>query len=100
MVPRGGLPQIKKIKVLRRSGTADFSKGSLGFLPALSHRSPIVGPSLNESDESTRAWGKSRAGENVVRQVTAKSRYARALAAVTEWCRSNRHQPSGTSTPI
>ena len=38
------------------------------------------------------AWGKSRAGKNVVRQVTAKSRYARALAAVTDWCRSNRHQ--------
>ena len=40
----------------------------------------------------THAWGKSRAGKNVVRQVTAKSRYARALAAVTDWCRSNRHQ--------
>ena len=37
-------------------------------------------------------WGKSRAGKNVVRQVTAKTRYARALAAVTEWCRINRHQ--------
>jgi RNA-directed DNA polymerase len=37
-------------------------------------------------------WGKSRAGKNVVRQVTAKNRYARALAAVTEWCRINRHQ--------
>jgi RNA-directed DNA polymerase len=36
--------------------------------------------------------GKSRAGKNEVRQVTAKNRYARALAAVTEWCRSNRHQ--------
>jgi len=40
----------------------------------------------------THIWGKSRAGKNVVRQVTAKSRYARALAAVTAWCRSNRHQ--------
>src|SRR5262245_66568533 len=38
-------------------------------------------------------WGKSRAGKNVVRQVTAKSRYARALAAIGEWCRTNRHQP-------
>src|ERR1700688_3922103 len=37
-------------------------------------------------------WGKSRAGNNVVRQVTAKNRYARALAAVTAWCRFNRHQ--------
>jgi RNA-directed DNA polymerase len=38
-------------------------------------------------------WGKSRVGKNVVRQVTAKNRYARALAAVTAWCRVNRHQP-------
>ena len=37
-------------------------------------------------------WGRSRAGKNVVRQVTAKNRYARALAAVTAWCRVNRHQ--------
>jgi RNA-directed DNA polymerase len=41
----------------------------------------------------THVWGKSRNGKNMVRQVTAKSRYARALAAVTEWCRANRHQP-------
>jgi hypothetical protein len=41
----------------------------------------------------THIWGKSRAGKNVVRQVTAKNRYARALAAVTAWCRINRHQP-------
>jgi hypothetical protein len=40
----------------------------------------------------THVWGKSRAGKNVVRQVTAKNRYARALAAVADWCRSNRHQ--------
>jgi hypothetical protein len=26
-----------------------------------------------------------------VRQVTAKKRYARALAAVTDWCRTHRH---------
>ena len=38
-------------------------------------------------------WGKSLNGKDVVRQVTAKSRYARALAAVSEWCRENRHKP-------
>ena len=38
-------------------------------------------------------WGKSQNGKDVVRQVTAKSRYARALAAVSEWCRENRHKP-------
>ena len=38
-------------------------------------------------------WGKSRKGKNVVRQVTAKKRYARALAAVGDWCRKHRHLP-------
>jgi len=37
-------------------------------------------------------WGKSRRGNRVVWQVTAKKRYARALAAVGDWCRNNRHQ--------
>ena len=41
----------------------------------------------------TLIWDKSRTGKNVVRFITAKSRYARALAAVTAWCRVNRHQP-------
>ena len=38
-------------------------------------------------------WGKSRRGKNVVKQVTAKKRYARALAATMDWCRKNRHRP-------
>lgn len=41
----------------------------------------------------THVWGKSRKGKNVVRQVTAKGRFARALTAVTEWCQRNRHLP-------
>jgi hypothetical protein len=41
----------------------------------------------------THVWGKSRKGKNVVRQVTAKGRFARALSAVTEWCQRNRHLP-------
>jgi RNA-directed DNA polymerase len=40
----------------------------------------------------THVWGLSRRGKNMVRQVTAKSRYARALAAVNDWCRKNRHR--------
>jgi RNA-directed DNA polymerase len=39
----------------------------------------------------THIWGKSWAGKNVVQLVTAKDRYARALAAVATWCRFNRH---------
>ena len=41
----------------------------------------------------THVWGESRKGKNVVRQITAKDRYARALASVTEWCRRNLHRP-------
>ncbi|HZL01401.1 MAG TPA: group II intron reverse transcriptase/maturase [Caulobacteraceae bacterium] len=41
----------------------------------------------------THVWGKSLKGYDVVRQITAKDRYARALASVTLWCRRNRHRP-------
>lgn len=39
----------------------------------------------------THVWGKSRWGKNVVRQSTAKSSFARALASVSDWCRHNLH---------
>jgi RNA-directed DNA polymerase len=42
----------------------------------------------------THSWGKSRKGNDAVRQTTAKSRFARSLAAVKEWCRENRHRPA------
>jgi group II intron reverse transcriptase/maturase len=41
----------------------------------------------------THVWGRSRNGKNMVRQITAKSRFARALADVSDWCRKNRHLP-------
>ena len=41
----------------------------------------------------THVWGRSRQGRPMVRRVTAKRRYARALAAVSDWCRKNRHRP-------
>jgi hypothetical protein len=41
----------------------------------------------------THVWGKSRKGKPVVRQVTAKDRYARALRAVREWCSKHLHLP-------
>jgi RNA-directed DNA polymerase len=40
----------------------------------------------------THTWGKSRKGKNVVRQTTAKSRLARSLVAIKDWCRTNRHR--------
>ena len=41
----------------------------------------------------THVWGKSRRGKSVVRRVTAKSRYARAVKMVYDWCKRNRHAP-------
>jgi len=41
----------------------------------------------------THVWGKSQKGKNVVRQYTAKDRFAKALAALNELCRTNRHRP-------
>jgi RNA-directed DNA polymerase len=41
----------------------------------------------------THSWVKSRKGKDVVRQTTAKSRFARSLAAVKDWCQTNRHRP-------
>ena len=41
----------------------------------------------------THVWGRSENGKNVVRQITAKDRFARALARVTDWCRLNLHLP-------
>jgi RNA-directed DNA polymerase len=39
----------------------------------------------------THTWAKSQRGKNVVRQRTAKSRLARALHTIGEWCRVHRH---------
>jgi hypothetical protein len=44
--------------------------------------------------DTPHSWGKSRKGKNVVRQTTAKSRFARSPAAVKDWCRTNRHRPA------
>ena len=41
----------------------------------------------------THTWATSQKGKKVVRQRTAKSRLARALRTVNDWCRANRHRP-------
>ncbi len=41
----------------------------------------------------THYWGRSQRGAWVVKRKTAKSRLKRALAALSEWCRKNRHVP-------
>jgi hypothetical protein len=41
----------------------------------------------------THFWGRSRAGNGVVKRRTAKDRFSRALRRVKEWCREHRHDP-------
>jgi len=41
----------------------------------------------------THYWGKSRRGKWTVKRKTAKDRQQRALRALKEWCKVNRHQP-------
>ena len=41
----------------------------------------------------THVWGRSMRGKDIVRQITAKGRFARALKSVNDWCKRNRHLP-------
>jgi RNA-directed DNA polymerase len=41
----------------------------------------------------THYWAKSRKGSTVIKRKTEKSRFARALKKIGEWCRLNRHNP-------
>jgi len=41
----------------------------------------------------THYWGRSRAGNTVVKRQTAKDRFGRTLHRFKEWCRSHRHDP-------
>lgn len=41
----------------------------------------------------THYWANSRKGNQVVKRKTAKNRFSRAVKAVGEWCRRNRHLP-------
>jgi RNA-directed DNA polymerase len=41
----------------------------------------------------THSWGRSQRGAWVVKRKTARSRLKRALSALSEWCRKNRHLP-------
>ena len=41
----------------------------------------------------THVLGRSRRGRTVVRQITAKGRFTRAVKTVHDWCKDNRHRP-------
>lgn len=41
----------------------------------------------------THHWGRSRRGQSVVKRKTSRSRWARTLTGLWEWCRDHRHDP-------
>ena len=41
----------------------------------------------------THYWAQSRSGNWVIKRKTASSRFTRAVAAISQWCRKNRHRP-------
>ena len=41
----------------------------------------------------THVWGRSMQGKDVVRQITAKGRFARALKSVHDWCKRHLRTP-------
>jgi RNA-directed DNA polymerase len=43
----------------------------------------------------THSWERSRKGRWVVKRKTAKSRFTRAMKAISQWCRMNRHESIG-----
>ena len=47
----------------------------------------------------THFWSRSLRGNWVVKRKTARSRFSRGLKSLSDWCRQNRHLPSGGSTP-
>ena len=56
-------------------------------------RSPGSRPGTFDLLGFTHYWGLSRQGNWVVKRRTAGDRFTRAVRAVGEWCRRNRHQP-------
>jgi len=52
---------------------------------------PSGGPGTFDFLGLTHYWGKSQKGNPVVQRKTAKSRLARAIRSIHQWCRMNRH---------
>ena len=83
-----------------------FEKYGLSLHPEKTRLIPFQQPNENSRKEDnnpppgvfdllgfTHLWGKSQKGNWVVKRKTAKSRFARALRAIVDWCRYNRHLP-------
>jgi RNA-directed DNA polymerase len=81
-----------------------MSKYGLAIHPDKTRLVPFARPKQGRASRATRPgtfnflgfthfWAVSRKGNWVIKQRTASSRLARAVAAVSQWCRRNRHLP-------
>ena len=53
----------------------------------------VIAPDTFDFLGFTHAWARTRRGGWTVKQLTAASRFARALRVLVDWCRRNRHLP-------
>ena len=70
----------------------------IGFYPEDPHDSETAAgesrlPKTFDFLGFTHYWGRDRKGGWVIKRKTARSRLKRALQALSDWCRQNRHQP-------
>jgi hypothetical protein len=65
-----------------------FQRPHGGANPPRDHR-----PGTFDFLSFTHYWARSRKGNWVIKRKTASSRFTRAVATMSEWCRTNRHRP-------
>lgn len=56
---------------------------------------PATQPGKSESFDFlgfTHFWGKSQRGNNIVKRKTARKKFRRAIVAINQWCKDNRHE--------
>ena len=80
-----------------------FGKYGLTLHPEKTRLVPFRRPDRRDDDDGrpgtfdflgfTHHWARSRKGNWIVKQQTAKDRFSRALRRVREWCRWHRHDP-------
>jgi hypothetical protein len=80
-----------------------FGRYNLSLHPQKTRLVPFQRPSRNHRGKAdagtfdllgfTHYWALSRRGHWVVKRKTARDRLSRALRAINQWCRKNRHRP-------
>ena len=90
---RDGSPANLGGPVTARRETAGYRESRRTKTPGPAPSLHGVGSARCEHEDASDLRTRSRRGKSVVRRITAKSRFARAVRAVHGWCKRNRHLP-------